>query len=252
MSLQKKIIFLCAIFFVNTSFAMKPPKKTQKIHTLELIVGLMGRGKTTELIKIARYFEKLGSEVLTVFHSLELGRQQEKEKKGLYAYTGDFFPGQPVKSGKEIFEKYNALKQKGKQPDLVLIDEGQFFMGDETFIPSIREMANEETGVIVAGLEHTFLKEGFGPMPELKKLAKIVNELPSGKCVKCNNEIAAWMQRIIIEKNKNGKIIKKRAKKTDPIILVGKEDAYERRCNYCHVIPGCDKKCMGCKECIDT
>jgi len=237
MSLKKTAALLCSIFFVNTSFGMHGEKvEPTLIPGLEVIYSLMGRGKTESLILAGKKAKKEDKNVLSVFHHFELGRQEEKEEKGFYSYNGKFLKASSVKSGKEILEKFEALKKKGKKPDLVLADEGQFFMDDETLLPAIKTMTSQNATVKIAGLLHTFLKKGFGPMPELVKKAEFVYELPMGKCVVCKTKDAKWMQRIIIEKNENENNIKKPASRKDPIILVGKEDCYERRCDKCHII----------------
>jgi len=239
----KKVALLCFTFIACNCFGSQ--------ENLEVISGLMGRGKTKGLISKALRAKKGGKTVLALFHHFELGRQQYKTEKGLWDYTGQHFPAMAVKDGNDILVQYNTWKKEGNKPDLVLLDEGQFFMNDESLIPAIKTISSDKTKVIVAGLTHTFVKEDFGPMPALKKMAHVVHELSRGKCVKCKTNTAAWMQRIIIEKGTEG-TTKKRAKRTDPIILVGKEDSYERRCETCHIIPNCDQNCEGCKECIDT
>jgi len=225
--------------------------EVEKITDLWVIHGLMGMGKTENLIKEGKKAKEKGKNVLAVFHFFELKRQKDKKEKGLYSRNGDFFKADAVKSGSEILEKYKAQKENDKKPDTVLIDEGQFFVDDKTLLSSIIKMTSEGTTVKIAGLLHDFLKNGFGPMPELVKKAEHAFDLPKGNCKMCKKNQAQWMQRLIIEKDKSGNVTKKPAHRCDPIVLVGKENLYERRCNNCHKIPKCKENCPNCKKIIE-
>ena len=81
--------------------------------------------------------------------------------------------------------------------------------------------------VVVTGLNLDFAGRPFGPMPELMARADEVTML-TAICVICG-ETATRTQRLV-----NGRP----AAYTDPIILIGAQEAYEARCREHHVVPG--------------
>ena len=113
---------------------------------------------------------------------------------------------------------------KDKKYDIVGIDEVQFFSSE--IIQLIDELINQDTRVIVAGLDLDFRGEPFGVMPTLLAKAEFVTKLTAA-CKICG-EAATRTQRII-----DGKP----ALYDSPIILVGAKDSYEARCHKHHIVP---------------
>jgi thymidine kinase len=121
---------------------------------------------------------------------------------------------QPIR--REIF--------KHLQPDMVGIDEAQFF--DQEIIPIVQKLADRGLRVIVAGLDTDFRGEPFGPMPVLMAQADQVDKLHA-ICMICG-EAASRTQRLV-----NGKP----AHYHDPIVIVGAAELYEARCRQHHQVP---------------
>jgi len=221
-------IFLSFLFLIESNSLLC----SEKPASLEVVTGLMGRGKTETLIDAAKEASvRSPKNVLAFFHHFDLERQNDETRKGLHSRNGKFFPAKSVKNGNEIVKTYELFKKtESKKPYLVVIDEGHFF--DETLIKAVEKITQQNTDVLVGGLLYTFLKEKFKTVDQLLSLAENHTRLKPGKCVKCETKEAKWMQRIIIE---NGQ--EKPASRKDPIVLVGKEDCYRRHCEDCHTIP---------------
>jgi len=183
---------------------------------IEVITGVMYAGKSNELI---RRIERavIAKQRVVVFKPDIDDRYSETE---VVAHNGNKIEAKIVKRAGKIKEK---IKELDKKPDVIAIDEGQFF--DNGLIELVEDLANQGYRVIVAGLDMDFAGRGFGPMPELMARAEYVTKLHA-VCVKCSNP-ATRNQRLI-----NGEP----ASINDPVIVVGADEKYEARCRNCHQI----------------
>jgi thymidine kinase len=116
----------------------------------------------------------------------------------------------PVQSPAEI------LLLAGGATDVVGIDEAQFF--DESLVEVCKQLADQGTRVIVAGLDMDYLGRPFGPMPALLATAEFVTKVHA-VCV-CCGELAAYSYRIAASEKQ---------------ILLGETDSYEARCRPCYL-----------------
>ena len=98
--------------------------------------------------------------------------------------------------------------------DVVGIDEAQFF--DASLVDVCKQLADQGTRVIVAGLDMDFLGRPFGPMPALLATAEFVTKVHA-VCV-CCGELAAYSFRIVASEKQ---------------VLLGETDSYEARCRPC-------------------
>ena len=98
--------------------------------------------------------------------------------------------------------------------DVIGIDEGQFFPDIVSFC---ERMANQGKIVIVAALDGTFLREGFGNVLNLLPVAEQVTKL-NAICHHCMRD-AAFTKRIGTEKE---------------IELIGGSDKYVAVCRACY------------------
>jgi thymidine kinase len=133
------------------------------------------------------------------------------------SHTGQNVDACAVSAAQEIIEQLEP------GTTVVAVDEAQFF-GDE-FIQVVDTLASQGIRVILAGLDLDFRGEAFGPMPQLMCRAEEVTKLHA-ICVVCG-ESASRTQRLV-----NGNP----ARRDDPIILVGAQEAYEARCREHHVV----------------
>ena len=98
---------------------------------------------------------------------------------------------------------------------VVGIDEAQFF--DAGLVQLVGELADSGVRVIVAGLDLDYLRQPFGPMPQILALAEYVDKMHA-VCVRCGAP-AHYSQRI--------------AGGTEQL-QVGDTEAYEARCRHCY------------------
>ena len=198
-----------------------------KMGRLEVVTGCMFSGKTEELIRrLEREIiaEKArgskGTERIIVFKPSIDARYG----KGVIAtHYGKNLLAENLVPGQESIEEIEKVigSEKLKRATVIAFDEGQFFSDK---LPGLCEqLVNMGKRVIVAGLDTTFAREPFGPMPNLMALADEVLKLHA-VCVKCGGE-ATCTQRLV-----DGKP----APADGKVVLVGGTGFYEARCRKCY------------------
>lgn len=151
---------------------------------LELIIGCMFSGKSSELIKRVRYHRSCDKRMVVVTHKSDVRYGKNK----IISHNKDFEFALAV-------EKLADLDiSMIRNVDVIIIDEAHFF--DDLLI-AVRQMVNEfNKHVIVAGLDGTFRQEGFKQVLELIPFADDVTRL-TGTCAICaNGTIAPFSKRI--------------------------------------------------------
>jgi thymidine kinase len=181
---------------------------------IEVVIGPMYSGKSEELIRrITR--AKIARQKVQVFKPAIDNRYS---KSDVVSHNGDKAEAVCVASSSEI------LSLVDPNADVIAIDEVQFF--DLGVVDVCKRLADKNKRVICAGLDMDFKGEPFGPVPILLSIAEFVDKIQA-ICVVCGNP-ATRTQRLI-----NGKP----ARYSDPIVLVGAQEAYEARCRKCHIVP---------------
>ncbi|MCK0111924.1 thymidine kinase [Ornithinimicrobium sp. F0845] len=150
---------------------------------VEVICGPMFAGKTEELLRRVRRARLAGLDVEVVNHALD-------DRRG---------PGM-VSSHDGISEASRTAPDatgigrllEGRSPDIVAIDEAQFFGPD--LVPVVDALAGNGMTVVVAGLSVTFDGRPFEPLPSLMATAEKVTRL-TAVCAVCGGE-AAFHQRV--------------------------------------------------------
>lgn len=173
---------------------------------LEVITGGMFSGKSEELVRRLRR-ALIARQKIQVFKPRADTRHHEevlvtRDKRELAATS--------VASSAEI---RSAL---APETEVVGIDEAQFF--DEGLIGLVTDLADSGVRVIVAGLDQDFLRQPFGPMPQILALAEFIDKVHA-VCVQCGR-LAHYSQRIAGGGEQ---------------VQVGDSEAYEARCRHCYV-----------------
>lgn len=181
---------------------------------LTAVYGPMFAGKTTWIIQKVNELEKQGEKCLVVKPRLDSRYGKEAL---LHSHNG--LTGQAVlvdeQNPYEILGVWSELLEQHK---VVVIDEVMFFPHE--IVEVVKEMLARELHVIVAGLDMNYLKEPFGPMPSLIKMAQEKHGLTS-KCYKCQG-VARYTSRL-----SGGRAI----------VEVGAADSYQPACERCHTKP---------------
>ncbi|ELP93037.1 thymidine kinase, cytosolic, putative [Entamoeba invadens IP1] len=148
--------------------------------SIQLIMGPMFSGKTTELIRLIKRF--------TV----------SKKRTVILKYTKDVRYGEVNEAVSHDQEKWEAIPTMELMPcvkealhyDVIGIDEGQFF-------PDLLEfselMADYGKRVIIAALDGTFQRKVFGQITDIVPLCESVRKLRA-VCVFCGNKASFSMR----------------------------------------------------------
>jgi thymidine kinase len=144
----------------------------------------MFAGKTEELLRRVRRAAIAGRRVVVVSHALDTRAGGDR----IASHAGLDAPSRTAASAAEI----RAAVDDG-EPDLVAIDEAQFFGPD--LVDVVGELAARGLVVVVAGLDVTFTGQPFEPLPALMALAERVDKLTS-ICTVCGED-AIYHQRVV-------------------------------------------------------
>lgn len=178
---------------------------------IEVITGCMFAGKTEEFMRRINRLQYAKRKVLVFKPKVDI----RYDAKKVVSHKGVAITAIVINDPLEI------LKYVNDNVAAIAIDEVQFF--NPIIIEVIKQLADSNKQVIVAGLDQDFRGEPFSVMKELLALAEFVTKLDA-VCVECG-QAATRTQRII-----NGK----EAKYDDEIILIGAQEQYEARCRIHH------------------
>ena len=186
---------------------------------LEVILGPMFSGKTSELIRRITAAQHRGEVVLVLKPAVD----SRSGFDSLVTHDGRRFPAQPIKPHHE--ELADLRKELGserlRRSGMVAIDEVNFL--SMAFVDICKRLVLEGKSVVAAGLDYSFIREPFGPTLKLAEVADIVVKLVA-RCALCGRPASAY-QRII-----NGRP----APESSPLIMVGGKELYQPRCLACY------------------
>lgn len=186
--------------------------------TLEVIVGPMFSGKTSELIRLIErevYAKKKGA----IFKPSLDGRYSVDD---IVSHNGLHYEAHRVQATEAGIRRVSEVVEQGAI-DAVGVDEVQFF--PESIVAVLDALASSRR-VIACGLNLNFRAEPFASTMQLAARADSVRYL-SAVCVICGQD-ATRTQRLV-----GGKP----APRDSPTIVVGGKDIYEPRCRRCYVPP---------------
>ena len=178
---------------------------------LELIIGPMFAGKSTELFRKIDIYRKINKNVLIINHSLN----------SRYGFTSSSL----VTHDKKVIENVMEVSELGQiedklieDSDLIVIDELQFFKdGYENVIKFVEEYKKH---VVCAGLDGDFNRKPFGDVLRLIPLCDNIIKLKA-LCKKCGDGKEALFSKKIIVSNRGGQV------------EVGSNDIYIPVCRNC-------------------
>uniref|UniRef100_K3WL02 Thymidine kinase n=1 Tax=Globisporangium ultimum (strain ATCC 200006 / CBS 805.95 / DAOM BR144) TaxID=431595 RepID=K3WL02_GLOUD len=150
---------------------------------LQLIIGPMFSGKSTELIRRMRRFHHAKLQCLVIKYKNDTRYSDEK----LSTHDKLLFEAKPV-------ERLAEARAHVANADVIGIDEGQFF---PDLVEFCLEAADAGKVVIVAALDGTFERKPFGSVCELIPAAEQVIKL-NAVCTKCGHD-AAFTRRIVAD-----------------------------------------------------
>ena len=182
---------------------------------LELILGPMFSGKSTELIRQISRYKIAGRKVLTITHSSD-NRYGEKI---ISSHNGNQIKPDYALRNLEMLDNYDHYIYA----DIIFIEEGQFFPDIYDFCKKATDIDNKI--VIVSALDGDFQRE---PFPEISRLYPISDKITklNAICLRCAKENiqsdALFSLRTVNSMDKH---------------FVGGKNAYEAVCRY-HYLNG--------------
>lgn len=184
---------------------------------LEVITGPMYSGKTEELIRRLRR-EMIAKRAVTIYKpDIDDRYGDDYGVQNIISHNGSTLEAWTAKTdicdARELFPPYDTN-------DVIGFDETQFFSND--IVGIIEEIVYQGWHVYVAGLDMTYRREPFGPMPTLMSIADSVTKL-TAICNECGED-AMFTQRLI-----DGEP----APFAGETVQVGGLDTYEARCRGC-------------------
>ena len=172
---------------------------------VEVICGPMFSGKSEELIRrVTR--SKIARIPVQVFKPALDDRYADTEVVSHSEWRVDAVP---------VADSTELLRAVSPVTRVIGIDEAQFF--DEGLVEVVDNLATTGKQVIVAGLDTDYLRRPFEPIPSLCDRAEYVVKMLA-VCHRCGGP-ALYTQRIV---------------KSDELVVLGAQDAYEARCRMCY------------------
>ena len=155
------------------------------VGRLHVIAGPMFAGKTEELLRRVGRARLAGLEVEVVSHAIDTrgGHAQ------LLTHSGR---SEPARTMSEAAELLDLLGAEGELPDIIAIDEGQFF--GRALAGVVEELLAAGVQVEVAGLCVTYDGDPFEPLPELMAVAEEVVKL-TAVCSLCGADAPFHIRR---------------------------------------------------------
>ena len=147
---------------------------------LELIVGPMFSGKTSELIRL--YKEKINNNknVFAINYDKDIRYGNNK----IISHDKNYINSINMNALFEI-NKNDELKEKFKAAEWIFINEAQFFKDLKPWI--ILHLKNSTKKFVLCGLDSDFKRERFGELLDLIPHADKITKL-YGKCHYCDNK----------------------------------------------------------------
>ena len=183
---------------------------------LELILGPMFSGKTTQIIQIHNNYSYIGKIVAVInyaedkrYHDSMLSTHDHKMIPCILSHNIDTLWNEPTPNN----NFYHILRNA----DVILINEGQFFKNLKSIVIDMVE--NHNKIVYICGLDGDFKREKFGELLDLIPYCDKVNKLTSF-CSKCRN-------------GKKGLFSCRVTKETEQIVIGS--DNYKPLCRQCYL-----------------
>lgn len=186
---------------------------------LELIIGCMFSGKSTELLKRVRHHKLLGRSVLCITHSCD----------NRYSSTNDIVTHDKVRHESSLHTtKLSSIDSKTlDEMQVICIEEAQFFPDLYEIVKRWTIDQSFEKIIIVCGLDGDYLANPFIDLLKLIPLADSVSKL-SALCMDCCDGTAANFSKRIIPFSSSSSSDDNDEKEYR--LLVGDSDIYRSVC----------------------
>lgn len=176
---------------------------------LELFIGPMYSGKTTQIVQLYKKFKFIGKKIIVINYVGDTRYNESNTDSNLYTHDKIKIPCISTNTLYEISNNINDY-------DIILINEGQFFV--DLFDQVISFVETYHKQVYICGLDGDFRRKEFGDILKLIPYSDKVTKLQA-LCADCKNgNYASFSHRII---------------NNDSQILIG-SDIYKPLCRLCY------------------
>lgn len=194
-------IYPVAMSYINLPTVLPiSPSKTR--GQIQVILGPMFSGKSTELMRRVRRFQIAQYKCLVIKYA-----KDTRYSNSFSTHDRNTMDALPACMLKDVAQEALGVAVIG-------IDEGQFF---PDIVDFCEMMANTGKTVIVAALDGTFQRKAFGSILNLVPLAESVVKL-TAVCMECFRE-ASYTKRLGLEKE---------------VEVIGGADKYHSVCRLCY------------------
>ena len=163
--------------------------KNKMSGSIDIIMGCMFSGKSTELIRLANRYRVLDMNVLAVNHCLD----NRYHESAVATHSDIKMDCLSIKDLSEIKEKFH---EKYEECQVLIIEEAQFFPGLYDFVLNACEKDNKH--VLVVGLDGDSNRKEFGEILKLIPVCDSVRKL-YGLCVRCKDGTKACFTKRLVE-----------------------------------------------------
>lgn len=185
-------------------------------NNLELIIGPVCSGKSSELIRRVERHMIAGYSVLLVKPEIDTRSKKIKSRNGSELNCVS------LPKASDIFDLLmEESLDNQRNIDIIAFDEGQFF--DDIF-SVVKNLVKQEYKVYVSALDTDFNGNPFGDIPKLVTLSDSVTKL-TAVCMECGSNHAIFSQKL---------------KKGGDTVEVGDLELYHPRCINCFIEGGID------------
>tara|TARA_Y100000813_G_C24050116_1_gene298828 strand:- start:159 stop:722 length:564 start_codon:yes stop_codon:yes gene_type:complete len=148
--------------------------------SINLIIGCMFSGKTTEIMKIIRRNQSVNKKVMVINYC----RDTRYGNDSITSHDLTSINSYMIENLSDIVTS-DHYKNVFDESEIICINEGQFFIGLLTFCKLCANNYNKK--VYVCGLDGDYKQEKFGELLDLIPCSESVVKL-SALCKKCGNE----------------------------------------------------------------
>ena len=166
-------------------------KMSNQKGTIDIIMGCMFSGKSTELIRLANRYKVLEVPLLIVNHSLD----NRYHESAIATHSNIKMDCLSINSLDMIKNKYLSNYEESQ---VIIIEEAQFFKGLFDFV--INACETDGKNVIVVGLDGDSNRCKFGEILDLIPVCDSVKKL-YGLCVQCKDGTKACFTKRLVENN---------------------------------------------------
>ena len=176
------------------------------VNTLDLILGPMFSGKTTKLLEVVNYVQKINEKenkclIFILKPGIDRRYEESSEKSHIISHDKirhECYIVHDIMKFKDFILSSCRSEENSKKNDIwILVDEGQFFKDLRKFCETLFDSIGRDKNIkiYVSGLDGDFEKKSIGEILTLIPICDSVVKL-KGKCDFCNNE-SIFSKRII-------------------------------------------------------